>query len=114
MAEERVTGRDGSVTIISDSYGTTRAVGAPEPPDDPTRWSPPTLSETDLLKRYDCTKDQIDQWIIGFQFPRQMMTKSRLKFGSFVPTLQRIWSEEHVMQWEAEIRGIAARLPKIK
>jgi hypothetical protein len=78
--------------------------------EDPTRWHPRTLSEADLCERYQQTPDGLQAWRAEVNFPAPISNMLRTKPGSWRAERVLAWSEEQVRDWEAQIRGIAARL----
>jgi hypothetical protein len=59
MAEQRLPGRDGTVTVIHDSNAPFGEInGVPEPPDDPSKWHSKRIKDIDYQKRRGWTDEQ--------------------------------------------------------
>ena len=116
MAKQRITGRDGTTTVISDSYAPhgTIVTGPPTPVEDPTRWQPKTLPLADVAKRYGgaSADELLMAWpeTAGFPKPAKVFTSSQ--FFAWQITRSHVWTEDSLVAWEDMVRGIAARLPK--
>ena len=68
MSEQRIPGRDGSVSVVSDSYGTTVVTGPPEPAEDPSKWQSKTHTDDEIKKLLNITQEQLDmaRGFLGF------------------------------------------------
>jgi hypothetical protein len=113
MAEERIVGKDGSVTIIHDSFSPygQRLVGLSEPPDDPRRYEVPSLDEAPVCERYGCTPDDLVAWR-PYGFPEPTQTRRKTRFGSWKVSVVRSWNVSVLERWEAAIVELAERIPQ--
>ena len=115
MAETQIVGRTGTISIVSDSFAPfgERIVGLPEPADDPGRWHPKMLSQSDLKKRYGASDEELlELWPLSCGFPKPTRTATRTFVASWRVEQIREWSTEKIDEWEAGIRKVSARLPK--
>jgi len=83
MAEQRIPGRDGTTTIISDSFAPYGSIpGTPTPVEDPSKWREQTLSEAEVLARYRWTPEQLVVAREHGGFPwGELKTDATLRFG---------------------------------
>lgn len=115
MATTVIPGRNGTATLVSDTfspYG--EAPKAPEPVDDPSGWHPRRLSEKDVLARLRMSADELNN-ISGegpLAFPRPSRNTLTTSRGSWHVSRVREWDESAIVSWEDRIRSLATRLPK--
>jgi hypothetical protein len=111
MAETRIEGRHGT-TIISEGYGITAYSGPPTPADDPSRWHSELIDEKGLYKRYDWTHEDVMAAKGRFGFPgscRQTPIAGTMLRSGYT---RHEWRLDAVVEWEDQIRTLAAKLPK--
>ena len=105
MSEQRIPGRNGTATIVGTSYSVFGEIaGLPEPTEDPSKWRSPEFNYSGVFKRYGLNSDAEYDRLRADGFPAPD------KSGRGPASLR--WRAEKVLEWEARIRGIAARLPK--
>jgi hypothetical protein len=111
--EQRIPGRGGSTTIISDSFAPFGevSVGPPVRQEDPSTYAPRDLEEAQVLRRYSWTPEDLQAAsLIGFPAPVWSGYKTTL-FSWRYEVIRR-WSEQHLLEWEARIRSAAGSLPR--
>jgi hypothetical protein len=122
MAEKHIEGRDGVVTVITEGYGYgTIERGLPTPVEDPSQWRKSLWTDEDICKRYNWTQADLHAALSSEQgggryaFPRPDRSGLKLSARNFwTPRNVREWREEKILDWEANIRALAAKLPKIR
>jgi hypothetical protein len=112
MANQISPGRDGSMTVYSDTYALhgELIVGPPTVAEDPSKWHPVIVEEAEVCKRYNATPDDLMAWRqFKFPTPRTKQIASRFSWWTKV---KRSYVEEDLDRWDDSIRDLAARLPK--
>ena len=105
MAEQRIVGRDGTITIISDSWAPFGTLsGPPTPAEDSSKWKVVKWKYDDVITRYGWGDDDYAQARARCGFPEPRNKE--------LGRAHMYWSAEKVLEWEAGIRTMAARLPK--
>jgi hypothetical protein len=112
--EQRIPGKHGTTTVVTDSYGFgSIAVGPAEPPDDPARYVRKVFSERELCARYGVTPETLLGWCgegpLAFPRPRVMKVAPPGTWDVFV---RREWDQEPVIATERAILDFAGRIPK--
>jgi hypothetical protein len=104
MAEQRIAGKDGSTTVISDSYGFGSVqVGPPIRPE-PPRVESPWIDKPRLLKKLGFTEEDFVE-AQQYEFP---IAAKRPQIGGWAITL--VWRESQIDEWVDRMRAsIAAR-----
>jgi len=114
MANATITNRDGSTTIISDSYAPFgEAPVAPVRPENPDLWRPATLDGPATCKRYGATIEELFAWqdLIGFPKPCKNAQLAPTP-GTFSIRRVYAWDPSELAAFDARIRAMYQRLPK--
>src|SRR5690242_18429963 len=71
---EKIAGADGTITVIDEHYGFgSMAAGPATRAEDPARYTPRTLTESEVLRRYDAkTLAELRAWQVEFGFPAEL------------------------------------------
>jgi hypothetical protein len=111
--EQRIPGRNGTTSVISDGSvaGRSVSIGGPDPVDHPERWHPKDFTGDELARRYGVDADDIFDWETRFGFPRGE-ARQHSRFGVWRVRISRHYPQERVLAWEADIRTLVKRLPK--
>ena len=113
MATERIVGRDGTVTIVSDSYAPFGELPvAPTRAEDPAAWHPQRMTEKAVCGRYGATVDDLIAWQEAYGFPKPSKNVLRTVCGSWSLDRVREWDIPDLDAFDARIRAMAARLPR--
>ena len=102
----KIPGRDGSVTLISDSYAPFGTIQpGPTVAEDPSKWEIRWLDEADIQRRYRWTSEQIDDAIALVTFPKPYVSTTT-QFGSFQLKRTRRWRENDLSKWDERIASL--------
>jgi len=118
MAVEQIVGRDGTVTVVSDSYGWgSISTGGPTRQEDSTQYEPRTLSEDEVCRRYKATKEELRLWMAEGQgnlsFPRPHTQSGKgywTNLGRRFRPSKFFWPEAALDLFDDRIREVYARL----
>jgi hypothetical protein len=103
MAElKRIPHADGSVTIISDSYGESVVRGPASRPEDPSRWKITWLREPETKQLCGLNDAQFEtaRAYLGFPEPRIVQTTD------WFPKRFAEWKEDNVRTWLGRMRSL--------
>ena len=118
MAEQKVEGRGGTLTITGDSYapfGTLQ--GLPEPPEDRTKHRPVLIDSDQVCARYGWDHQQLNNAMAkepgDYGLPRPINT-SAVEGETTLHYARKkcIWRLQDLLGWEAKILAVAATLSK--
>jgi hypothetical protein len=110
MAEQRIVGRDGTVTILSDSYGESAFIGPPNPAENPSKWVATKLTdeESELLTGLNAEQRRVAEAYLGH--PKGEIVHVA-KFGVW-PTSKRVTYKDDVEKWKERVAAAGLVLPK--
>jgi hypothetical protein len=104
MAEEHITGRDGSTTIVTTSYapfGEKVEGGPPARPEDPSKWRVAFWTREDICSELGLTDSQFGvARTLGFPEARESTTTG------WWPKRIVAWKAEEVLDWAERVRSL--------
>jgi hypothetical protein len=101
--ETRIPGRDGTVTVVSDSYAPFGSIaGSTAPAEDPAKWEVRWLNERDVKRLCLFTDEQFAtaRSFLGFPTPRVVTSVD------WFPRRTEQWRETVVRQWLDRVRSV--------
>ena len=109
MAEQRIPGRDGSVTIVSDSYAPFGEiqVGPPIRPE-PVRATDQKFNRKQLGKYLNSSDDELQELMDLPGFPA-----AGRRFPAGAWGVELIWSQQAVDRWVSDQRALAAKITRL-
>jgi hypothetical protein len=100
MAVQHIPGRNGTITVINDSYAPFGEIAGPaEPAEDPSRYRPSRkMWKSDVLRKQQWTAEQLETAIAYRGFPKGAEAWRPRGFGAWHrPDTQ--WNEREIDRW---------------